>query len=260
MPISRTPICLLAALLLGACSTADTSTGPGTYPPGTTPGPGGSYGYDAYVPGQPGQAGYPVADGGAVTPQPAGDAAVGGGGCDDGRLECDDRCVNVQTDPKNCGFCGNSCPSGLCSGGVCQASTKECEYYQENVCGGDQAMWCGSGSCVPCANGRFNCDRTGGCECETGCDNDRCTDPVCDREVAFDCGSDVTQWCYHKDGPTLPGQCKTCSSTSHTRNLNCDGIGKTGCECTSKEQYVSGTGYTGVWSHECQNGQCVQIN
>jgi hypothetical protein len=28
-------------------------------------------------------------------------------------------CVDLQSDPRNCGSCGNVCASGICSRGVC---------------------------------------------------------------------------------------------------------------------------------------------
>jgi hypothetical protein len=31
-------------------------------------------------------------------------------------------CVNTQTDYNNCGKCGNVCPAGTCSGGLCRTS------------------------------------------------------------------------------------------------------------------------------------------
>jgi hypothetical protein len=27
--------------------------------------------------------------------------------------------VDIQSDPANCGHCGNVCASGICSGGIC---------------------------------------------------------------------------------------------------------------------------------------------
>jgi hypothetical protein len=33
---------------------------------------------------------------------------------------CGGNCVNLQTDPGNCGSCGNVCPSGTCQNGVCK--------------------------------------------------------------------------------------------------------------------------------------------
>ena len=38
---------------------------------------------------------------------------------DQGLIECFGACVNLQTDPNNCGFCGEVCPSGQCGAGIC---------------------------------------------------------------------------------------------------------------------------------------------
>lgn len=48
------------------------------------------------------------------------DTAVVGGECAPGRTDCNLHCVDLLTDPSNCGACGNVCPPSVeCSGGVC---------------------------------------------------------------------------------------------------------------------------------------------
>lgn len=37
--------------------------------------------------------------------------------------ECAGMCVDLQNDPTNCGVCGKSCASGICTMGLCQGST-----------------------------------------------------------------------------------------------------------------------------------------
>ena len=37
--------------------------------------------------------------------------------------ECAGTCVDLQNDPTNCGVCGKSCASGICTAGICQGST-----------------------------------------------------------------------------------------------------------------------------------------
>jgi hypothetical protein len=40
--------------------------------------------------------------------------------CELPRVGCMDRCVDLQTEPKHCGRCGNDCgPMGVCVGGTC---------------------------------------------------------------------------------------------------------------------------------------------
>ena len=41
--------------------------------------------------------------------------------CSTGAALCDDTCVSIQTDPKNCGACGKVCPTSYyCSAGACK--------------------------------------------------------------------------------------------------------------------------------------------
>jgi hypothetical protein len=41
-------------------------------------------------------------------------------GCAAGTLRCGDRCIDVRSDPANCGACNNACPAGqACANGVC---------------------------------------------------------------------------------------------------------------------------------------------
>ncbi|MFH1131472.1 MAG: hypothetical protein V1754_09060 [Pseudomonadota bacterium] len=43
------------------------------------------------------------------------------GTCGAGLIDCGGFCVDTETDPHNCGFCGIQCPSGeVCVGSVCQ--------------------------------------------------------------------------------------------------------------------------------------------
>jgi hypothetical protein len=49
--------------------------------------------------------------------------AVVGGSCAAGHTDCDGVCVEVVTDPDNCGACGHVCASGMCVGGSCGSHT-----------------------------------------------------------------------------------------------------------------------------------------
>lgn len=61
-------------------------------------------------------------------PSEAGSEGGGGGDAGDGGIVCNQTvcggsCVNVQTDPDNCGTCAHGCQGGTCSAGTCQAVT-----------------------------------------------------------------------------------------------------------------------------------------
>ncbi|MCX6777953.1 MAG: hypothetical protein NT157_03635, partial [Candidatus Micrarchaeota archaeon] len=42
--------------------------------------------------------------------------------CPSGETDCSNLCKNLQTDPDNCGTCGNDCGEGTCTAGVCSCS------------------------------------------------------------------------------------------------------------------------------------------
>lgn len=49
--------------------------------------------------------------------------SVVGGSCATGYTQCGSDCVDLTTDPENCGACGRACPAGVaCAGGVCAGS------------------------------------------------------------------------------------------------------------------------------------------
>jgi hypothetical protein len=45
--------------------------------------------------------------------------------CPSGQTACGTSCVDLQTDPKNCGKCATACASGVCTAGVCRP-VKDC--------------------------------------------------------------------------------------------------------------------------------------
>ncbi len=49
--------------------------------------------------------------------------SVVGGDCADGYTQCENQCVDLSTDPANCGTCGHACAPGVaCAGGMCAGS------------------------------------------------------------------------------------------------------------------------------------------
>lgn len=61
------------------------------------------------------------AGGGPSAGAPQGGA--GGGLSCDPLTACGGECVDIDSDPQNCGACGHACQTGLCGGGQCQGSS-----------------------------------------------------------------------------------------------------------------------------------------
>jgi hypothetical protein len=55
----------------------------------------------------------------------ASDNGVVGGSCATGYTQCELVCVDTNTDPDNCGQCGNVCPGDVCVDGQCQGKGRE---------------------------------------------------------------------------------------------------------------------------------------
>ena len=116
--------------------------------------------------------------------------------CPSGQSDCNGVCVDLSSDPLNCGACGFVCPTGTaCVGpGMCGPCAMSCapgQYCRLNACvsaasatqcgTGSQNAPCGTGSsCVAgecvCASGRADCDgqRANGCETDIESDANNC--------------------------------------------------------------------------------------
>lgn len=115
------------------------------------------------------------------------DAGTGTDECAAPRTVCGSQCVDVDSDPRHCGECGNRCPAGaFCSGGSCATS---CAAPLEA---------CGE-SCVDLATSSDHCGRcgynclademcvSGGCVCATGLS--MCAGSCVDRDTnSMHCG------------------------------------------------------------------------
>ncbi|CAM3083192.1 Stigma-specific protein, Stig1 [Legionella steigerwaltii] len=87
----------------------------------------------------------------------------GGGECSTGTTSCNDSCVNLQTDNKNCGSCGNVCSTGSsCSSGQCVPQCISPLTFCNNICVNTQTD---NSSCGSCGNA---------CPRGTSCNMGRC--------------------------------------------------------------------------------------
>src|SRR5215218_5421273 len=133
-------------------------------------------------------------------------------GCPEGQTRCNVRCVNLQTNERHCGSCGNRCDEGeQCVGGAC---TPTCGANGDSCTEGTQ---CCSGNCVNAP--------TGTCACKmysSACNNSECCSGFCNQNVVE---------CECQDGFMYPSLC-TMAACGDTTALNqfcnsyCSSVGR----------------------------------
>ena len=139
--------------------------------------------------------------------------------CKNGSVRCGNTCVNAQTDPANCGGCGNRCGNNqACAGGQCQggggcssgqtACGNQCVDTQTDNrhCGGCGTV-CGSGtSCV-----RGACVLPAECASDFDCGAGT-GDLICNRQTGrCVCRMDGEGICYRYPAQAgIAGECNPC--------------------------------------------------
>uniref|UniRef100_A0A0G4I5M1 4Fe-4S ferredoxin-type domain-containing protein n=1 Tax=Chromera velia CCMP2878 TaxID=1169474 RepID=A0A0G4I5M1_9ALVE len=206
-------------------------------------------------------------------------------GCPAGLTTCPSGCTDTDTDPDNCGACGNVCsgPTPLCSGGTC---VNDCTTGGLTGCGGvckdlsSDLENCGTCGTVCSDPSRQIC--TGTCDCQApfatvrgwgvwwwggacGVDEIVC-DNVCESSVmdpnCGTCGNDcsaIGQVCGSggtcECGFTLcPGN--VCTDTD-IDDQNC---GACGNDCTATGRTCDGSGVCECLGDVCPGDLCTDLN
>lgn len=142
---------------------------------------------------------------------------AGAPGCKPPEQDCGGVCVNTNTDPKNCGKCGNVCsvPGDYCIQGICspcmdpsQVCGDQCvDTYSDrlhcgfcnNACPNNSV--CEAGSCNPCPGGWVVCNNTcadlqkdnANCGwCQHNCQGKNCIAGLCEVEQVASCNGSPT--------------------------------------------------------------------
>jgi Stigma-specific protein, Stig1 len=143
------------------------------------------------------------------------------------------KCVNLSSDPNNCGQCGRVCPKG-----------ENCSNYTCSLCPSGQTD-CG-GVCVGTGSDQNNCGGCGiVCPPGTACCGGFCVDISSDPNNCGGCGVTCSRGVNNNPPACCGGMCTDTSSDPS----NCGGCGKTcpsGVICCN-----SGCGGT-----DCGNGIC----
>ena len=203
-----------------------------------------------------------VGDGGVGDAGTQPDASLPDAGAPDGGIDggidceppftvCDAACVNTQVDPRYCGDCTTSCPSGhVCEEGDC-IDPGDC---RTNAIGCSGFTFCDAetGDClrgctqdVQCTGGHEICD-TGAHECVCSFGFERC---------AFDCVDTQVD-------PRFCGDCTTSCPSGHVCEAgNCVDPG----DCRTNDIGCSGFSYCDDATGDClfgcdDNAQCTEAN
>ena len=165
------------------------------------------------------------AKGGATGP---GTGGIGGNSCPDGQTACGTDCIDVTTDPMNCGGCEIPC---LGTGQVCQSGSCQCQtglMSCNGACVASDATHCGS------------CTTT----CQTGqvCSNDACSASCSGGQTL--CGSSCVDTTVSS---VNCGSCgNACGSTQHCASSACVDNATTGTGGATGSGGTTGNGGSGM--------------
>lgn len=199
--------------------------------------------------------------------------------CDSNRRCCGETCIDVLTDPKNCGTCGVACPDGIaCVDGKCDVKPT-CQCSDGKVCdeNGDCVVKCGSSLCRPdescCGNTCTTLDTVkhcGSCDnacqgnapfCQYGACADKCSPQTCEAQSA-QCGI-VNDGCGNALDCGSCADAKVCTSnqcvdactprTCENEHKNCGTIDD---GCGGKLNCGSCSGAKECKNNVCTNPEC----
>jgi hypothetical protein len=143
-------------------------------------------------------------------------------------------CMDITSDPNNCGGCGISCGGGTCTNGVCSTTQAPCtKGHAGQYCkldAGTQFACCPGGGCTDTSADPKNCGRCGSL-CDPGLS---CVGSTC---VALTCTT-TTQGQYCEDDAGTLGSC--CGTSCVHRGSDPNNCGGCGITCLSSETCVSG--------------------
>ncbi len=165
--------------------------------------------------------------------------------CEPGQAYCSDECVDLKSDPLNCGSCSNRCADGqVCVNYVCQAQPGDCPDYQ---CPGRSYCDTDSGKCLPGCNDDSQC--TGGKTCNADSHACACSDEqhVCGGQCVQ---SDAVQTCGDR--------CQPCATDPNGTASCVDGA----CQLACKSGYKLCNGTCAACPQDatetvCNGDQCV---
>jgi hypothetical protein len=127
-------------------------------------------------------------------------------------------CVDLQTDPNNCGSCGNTCASGECSAGMCVP----CGSLGESCCppsaGSPRNPWCVGAYPMTCDPDTNTCKCAEG---TTSCDRQTCQSLDYDNN---NCGT-----CGHQCPGHINGSTACCNDGECVPQVECDVAGTVSC-------------------------------
>jgi hypothetical protein len=151
---------------------------------------------------------------------------------------CGTSCVSLDTDNKNCGYCGHACPAGVaCLLGACDT---DCASAQNNVPCEDAYNFCCNGRCVSpdicntCGSSCVSCT-TAGQACGAG---EACTVSGC-AATSCDALADGTSCAVaDADGAMHLGKC--CAGSCGLRSVDPENCGLCGKACPAGQACLAG--------------------